>query len=153
MDEIRRGIRPVLVVEENPEHGLLIQIGFQEAGVTNPVIVLMNADTAIAYLAGDPPYADRRRHPLPALLLVAIKDTKTAGVTVLEWFAEQRALLSVPVVAVLPEKAQNLHKRAYKLGAGMCLVKPAANLELVARIRTWARFWLGGQAQEQADIA
>lgn len=148
---MEKSIRPVLVVEQDPEQGLLVQIGFQEAWVRNPVIVLMNGETAIAYLSGEPPYEDRRRHPLPALLLLDLEPTRSAGLQVLEWLANRPTLRAIPVVALVSPDATELHERAYRLGAGICIVKPTNFRELVPRIQTWARFWLGAETQAHGE--
>lgn len=44
-----------------------------------------NGEQAIAYLAGDGAYADRKQHPLPELLILDMRMPRITGMEVLEW--------------------------------------------------------------------
>ena len=68
------------------------------AGLTNPVHVAVDGAQAIAYLAGNGPFADRNQHPLPALVLLDLNLPKKSGFDVLSWIRQQPQFSSLPVV-------------------------------------------------------
>ena len=57
----------ILLVEDDADDVALIRRAFKRGGVDTPLAVLGDGDSAVAYLAGEPPYDDRERHPLPRL--------------------------------------------------------------------------------------
>jgi len=52
-------------------------------------------DEAVRYLAGDGPYSDRVKHPLPGMIVV---DVKVGGLDLVHWILGQPGLAAVPVV-------------------------------------------------------
>ena len=71
-------------------------VTFARSGLANPLQIVNDGEQAIAYLAGEPPYTDRRRHPLPILILLDLKLPRRSGLDVLAW------VRGVPNVRRLP---------------------------------------------------
>ena len=67
------GLPVILLVEDNPDDVLLAQRAVKKAALAVALQVVEDGDEAVAYLDGGRKYADRRRHPLPALVLLDLK--------------------------------------------------------------------------------
>ena len=132
----------VLLVEDDPNDVALTRRAFARSGLTNPLEVVTDGEQAIAYLAGEPPYADRQRHPLPILVLLDLKLPRKSGFDVLGWLRGVPDVRRLPVV-VLTSSAQSPDiNRAYDAGANSYLVKPVAFENLLALVRTLGLYWI-----------
>jgi DNA-binding response OmpR family regulator len=88
----------------------------------------------IAYLRGDDKYADRRRYPLPGLLLLDLKMPRKNGFEVLQWLREQPEFAQLQVVVLSSSDEIKDINRAYELGANSFLVKPMFFSEFVGML-------------------
>ena len=69
-------LAPILVVEDNENDATLIRRGLTNACIPNPKHFVETGEEAINYLQGMGAYSERKRYPLPALVLIGLK---TAG--------------------------------------------------------------------------
>ena len=139
MSEVQRA---VLLVEDKSADVLLIQRAWGKAGIANPLQVVTDGDQAVAYLAGEEPYADRKQYPLPVLVLLDLKLPCRSGLEVLEWVRQQRGLRRLPVVVLTSSQESSDINRAYDLGANSYLVKPVEFAPLLEMMKTFAPYWL-----------
>jgi CheY-like chemotaxis protein len=134
--------RTILQVEDDEDDVLFLQIAMQEAKVTHPLKVALDGREAIAYLNGDGKFANRRKHPVPGLILLDLKLPCVSGLRVLEWIRERAQFIDTPVL-VLSTSAQEVDvNAAYGLGANGYLVKPASIRDLVKIVRLVKKYWL-----------
>jgi CheY-like chemotaxis protein len=133
----------ILLVEDDPNDVLLVQRAFRRAGVDSPIQVVADGEAAVDYLAGRGPYADRERHPLPALMLLDLKLPRRSGFEVLEWLRRQPRLRRLPVVILTSSALTADTRRAYELGANSYLVKPLEFDALQDMLRAVGAYWLG----------
>jgi CheY-like chemotaxis protein len=132
----------VLLADDDVNDVFLVQRALQKANIANPLQVVRDGEEAVAYLSGLFPYADRERHPLPALLLLDLKMPRKTGFEVLAWLRQQSRLKRLPVV-VLTSSNQNADiNRAYDLGANSYLVKPGGFDNLMELMREVGMHWL-----------
>ncbi len=131
----------ILLVEDDPNDVLLMQRAFEKAKLTNPVQVAERGEMAVAYLAGETPYDDRERFPLPALMLLDLKLPRMSGFEVLVWLRQQPVLKRLPVVVLTSSKESKDINRAYELGANSHLVKPVSFDDLVDTVKTLNHYW------------
>ena len=132
---------PVLLVEDDTNDVLLIQRAFRQAGLSAPLRVA-DGEEAVAYLGCGEPYADRARHPRPALVLLDLKLPRRGGLEVLEWLRAQPAAVSrVPVVVLTSSKESGDIERAYELGANSYLVKPVRFDALLDMVKSLGSYW------------
>jgi CheY-like chemotaxis protein len=133
----------ILVADDTDDDVVLLQRAFAKAKLAPPRHVVDNGDTAIAYLAGQGPYADRTLFPLPALLLLDLKLPRRSGLEVLAWLRQQPGLMRLPVIVMTTSAQPTDVDRAYDLGANAFVVKPAPFDDLVVLVHALHAFWLG----------
>jgi CheY-like chemotaxis protein len=100
------------------------------------------AEGGIAYLSGAREYAQRRRYPLPALVVLDWDLEDNGGLQALHWIRSQPTLRYLPVVVMSESKSQLEMKRAYDRGASSYLLKPRRSSGLVELIKMIDRYWL-----------
>jgi CheY-like chemotaxis protein len=100
VDKHELGDSPVLLVEDNPDHVVLIQRTLKKANFARPVVVVVDGESALDYFMGRGPYCDRQLHPLPALVLLDLKLPRMSGLDVLEWVHQQPGLKRLPIVVL-----------------------------------------------------
>ena len=132
----------ILIVEDDPYDSDLIFRAIQKARISNPVQTVADGAAAIAYLAGDPPYTDRGKYPLPQILLLDLKLPKKDGFEVLQWVRSQPKLKRLPVVMLTSSSETPDINRAYDLGANSYLVKPVGTEALVDMLKRVKVYWL-----------
>jgi CheY-like chemotaxis protein len=101
-----------------------------------------SVEEVIAYLSGTARYADRRRYPMPALVVLDWDLEANGGLQVLVWIRSQPALRYLPVVVLSVSKSQTEMKRAYDRGASSYLLKPRTSDGLIELIKMIDRYWL-----------
>lgn len=134
--------RTVLLVEDKSDDVLLIRRAWGKAGIANPLQAVTDGDQAVAYLAGEGSYADRKQYALPVLVLLDLKLPCRSGLEVLEWVRQQPGLRRLPVVVLTSSQESSDINRAYDLGANSYLVKPVEFAPLLEMMKTFAPYWL-----------
>ena len=134
--------RTILLVDDSADDIFLVRTAFENAKVTNPIHEVHNGDEAIAYLKGEPPFDDRRKFPLPALMLLDLNMPTRNGFEVLEWLRAQPGLKRLNVVILTASLREEDVDRAFDLGANSFLVKPSS-IEGLTAIGRSLRDWIG----------
>lgn len=137
-------LKTILLVEDNPDDRFLFRHAWKEAGITNPLRMLEGGRSALDYLRGAPPYADRTRHPLPGMLLLDIKMPDLSGLEVLENVRGDPKLRCLPVLMMTASSLPRDVEEAYRLGANGFFIKPSTLKELIDLLAAlkgcWFRF-------------
>ena len=137
-----RATASILLVEDDLNDVTLTQLAFEQARFTNPLQVVNDGEEAIAYLGGTPPFSDRRRYPMPVLVLLDLKLPRRSGFDVLSWVRGAPNVRRVPVVVLTSSQQSPDISRAYDAGANSYLVKPVAFESLLALVRTVGLYWI-----------
>jgi CheY-like chemotaxis protein len=130
-------VRPILLVNDSREDVNLFRSALRKMGYQNPFQAVQSGEEAFQYLRGDGPYANRKKHPLPHLLLLDPNMPGISGWEVLEWLRARPEF--DPVVAIMFGGTGSLEEidRAHRLGANGCQGKTTTTAEceeLVNRI-------------------
>ena len=134
---------PVLLVEDDVSDFRLIQRAFAKMKPSIQMFRLTHGDEAVAYLAGDAPYENRSLHPIPCVVLLAIKLPRRSGLEVLEWIRTQESELKrLPIIMLTSSKHQLDVNKAYDLGVNSYLVKPSNNSELEQLVSAFRNYWI-----------
>lgn len=132
----------ILLVEDNPDDVELIQYAFTKACVRNPLVVVTDGDEAVNYVSGTQAYADRTRHPQPALILLDLKLPRRSGLEVLDFIRQQEATQHTPVVVLTSSNQREDIARAYEGGANSYLVKPVTRDGLLEMVKSIDGYWI-----------
>jgi CheY-like chemotaxis protein len=134
--------RTILLVDDSADDLFLLRSAFKSAQLKNPVQEAHDGDEAVAYLEGAPPFDDRTRYPLPAVMLLDLNMPRRTGFQVLEWVRGQKGLKRLTVIVLTASLREEDLDRAFDLGASAFLVKPGSMEGLVAMSRA-LREWVG----------
>ena len=134
-------MRPILQVEDDPNDVFFLQHAMKKAGVANPVHVATDGQQAIDYLRGVGKFADRKKFPLPCLVLLDLKLPHVMGLDVLKWIRQESGLSLVVVLLTASAEEADIAS-AYRLGANGFLVKPSEAHKLVDIAKAVNDFWL-----------
>jgi two-component system response regulator len=136
------GAGAVLVVEDNPDHALLVRIAARRAFPTLDVHVVDDGRKAIGYLTGESPYDDRGRHPFPRLVILDLVMPGIDGFGVLQWIGHRPELKELPVVVFTSSINPGDEAKSLALGAVAFHTKPADLDELSTTVRGIVERWL-----------
>jgi CheY-like chemotaxis protein len=133
----------VLHVDDDPSDSVLMQQACRKAQVSFVLHSVRDGEMAIEYLSGTGAYADREKHPFPALVLLDLKMPRKTGFDVLIWMREQPTCKILPVIIFTASNQEEDIKRAYECGANSYLVKPVGIHTLIEMVKMVDRYWLG----------
>ena len=137
------GAQLVLHVDDDPSDTLLLQQACRKAQVSFQLKSVSDGEAAVAYLSGHSNYADRKQHPLPALMLLDLKMPRMTGFDVLTWARAQERFKVLPIIILTASNQEADIKRAYVTGANSYLVKPVGIHTLTEMARLIDAYWLG----------
>jgi CheY-like chemotaxis protein len=144
----------VLLVEDDLNDIFLVQRAFSKARISNPLQVVTDGEKAIDYLQGRGPYADRRLHPTPKLIVMDIKMPGKSGFEVLEWLkSREQPLRKIPIVIVSSSDDPEDINRAYELGANAYMVKPMDFKEVEHLFQSITHYWGLECAKPELEMA
>jgi two-component system response regulator len=132
----------LLVIEDARDHALLVRVAARRALPGLDVRVAGDGREGIAYLAGTPPFQDRRSHPLPDVIILDLLMPEIDGFAVLEWMREQRPSISVPVIVLTSSQAPDHERRSLELGARAFYRKPGDLDTLDGVVRSIVEEWV-----------
>jgi CheY-like chemotaxis protein len=114
----------LLVIEDAREHAILVRVAARRALPGLDVRVAGDGREGIAYLAGTPPFQDRRSHPHPSLIILDLIMPVVDGYGVLQWIIDERGRDTVPVVVLTSSPDPDAESRSMALGASAFYQKP-----------------------------
>lgn len=132
----------ILLVEDSENDIILVRKAFTKANVLNPVVVVKNAEEAMAYFMGLGAYKDRDEFPLPSLVLLDLKLPGMSGLEFLKWLREQSGFGATRIVVLTSSTLDRDVNEAYQLGANSFLVKPVDFEEFVKVSAALSGYWL-----------
>jgi CheY-like chemotaxis protein len=133
----------ILLIEDNSDDIELILYAFRKAEISNPIQTVTDGEQAIAYLKGEPPFADRGKHPIPSLILLDLKLPRRSGFEVLEVAKADPRTKLIPIVVLTSSSQNGDIRKAYELCANSYLVKPVRRDALIEMMCSLDSYWLG----------
>src|SRR6185437_9376994 len=94
----------------------------------------------IAYLKGEEHYADRKKYPIPDVLLLDLKMPQVGGFEVLEWFKLAMPTKDILIVILSGYSELGDIKRGYRLGARSFLPKPCRLEDIQNLVKAYSTY-------------
>ena len=136
----------LLVIEDARDHALLVRVAARRALPGLDVRVAGDGREGIAYLAGTPPFQDRRSHPLPDLIILDLLMPEVDGFAVLEWVRKQDGAIRCPIVVLTSSEQSEHEQRSIDLGAAAFHKKPSDIDSLGDTVREIVETWIESDA-------
>lgn len=133
-------LKPILLVEDNPNDLELTLIALERSQLANEVVIARDGAEALDYLRGQGEYAERHAGN-PTVVLLDLKLPKIDGLEVLKEIRATPGLKSIPVVMLTSSKEEQDLVRSYELGVNAYVVKPVDFGDFVRAIADLGIFW------------
>ena len=133
-------LKPILLVEDNPNDLELTLVALDKSQLANEVIVARDGQEAIDYLTSEGEWKERAPGN-PAVILLDLKLPKIDGLEVLDMIRSNAVLKSIPVVMLTSSREEQDLVRSYELGVNSYVVKPVEFAEFVEAIGDLGVFW------------
>jgi CheY-like chemotaxis protein len=147
----------VFIVEDDDDDLFLLERELAKAGATLRQRV-RDGRAAVDYLAGNAPYGDRQRHPLPDIVFLDLKIPHLSGHGVLAWIRSRPEFAELRVYVLTGSDEPKDRSQSEALGATGYFVKPllAAQirplLESIGRAAVSLGSWVLGLGFETAAL-
>lgn len=135
-------MRPVLLVEDNPDDAELTLRAFRRANIANEVTIAEDGVQALDYLFCRGAWSDRDPDILPALILLDLKLPLLDGIDVLRAVRANDATKFIPVVVLTSSNEQRDLVDSYGLGANGYVRKPVEFSAFLEATRAIGMYWL-----------
>ena len=131
----------VLHVDDDPKDSELLRAAIQKANFACLLQQVQDGEQAIQYLTGAGIYSDRKRFPLPTLVLLDLRMPCLSGFEILKWIRANKAFRQLPVLMLSGSALQEDIYRAYEAGATSYLIKPLGFQALVKLMKDLKSAW------------
>ena len=133
-------LRPILLVEDNPNDVELTLAALRQANLANEIVVAQDGDEALDFLFR------RGRHlgrsgPDPSVVFLDLKMPGTDGREVLQSIRRSGGLHNLPVVVLTSSREEGDLLETYQLGANAYVVKPVGFESFVGAVGKLGFFW------------
>ena len=133
-------LKPILLVEDNPNDLELTLTALSNTGLANDVVVTRDGAEARDYLFRKGEYATREKG-LPTVVLLDLKLPKIDGLELLKMVRENSETANLPVVILTSSREEKDVAAGYELGSNAYVVKPVAFNEFLKAIQDLGIFW------------
>lgn len=133
-------LKPILLVEDNPNDLELTLHALERSKLANDVIVIRDGKEALDYLNATGDY-EGRTPGHPAVILLDLKLPKVDGLEVLRYVRESSTYKSTPIVMLTSSKEEHDVIKSYELGVNAYVVKPVDFQEFIKAISDLGVFW------------
>jgi len=131
----------ILYVDDDENDIRLAQFAAEPAGIAEYLHTVNSAPQAIDYLQGYSSYADRRKFPLPRVILLDLRMPRMNGFDFLRWLRSQPDLTGIVTIVFTASGHPDDVIRASHLGANAFVQKPSSQSELIRFMQTLKAFW------------
>jgi len=121
----------VLLVEDSAPDAFLFKSMVESDSI--PIILhhVPDGHEAMRYLKGESPYANRKFHPLPGMVVMDLHMPGMSGMALLRWIRKQESLHGLPVVVCSGSDYGASMNQAMANGADIFVIKGSETLDLI----------------------
>ncbi len=135
-------LKPILIVEDNPQDLELTLTALEKSRLANEVVVARDGAEAADYLFRHGEYSERPAGN-PAVVLLDLKLPKIDGLELLRMIRQDDETGRTPIVLLTSSREERDVIKGYQLGVNAYVVKPVAFNEFAQAIRDLGAFWAG----------
>jgi CheY-like chemotaxis protein len=139
---VKRMIKTILLIEDNPSDIDLTIRAFERSRIANELIVAEDGQEALDYLWGLGKWEGRDILELPALTLLDLKLPKIAGLDVLRRIRADSRTRRIPVVILTSSKEEQDIAASYDLGVNSYIRKPVDFTQFASAAEQLGLYWL-----------
>ena len=132
----------ILLVEDNPDHVLLIKEALTANNIVNEIRVVADGEEALDYLFRRGQYADPQMSPRPTLIILDIKLPKIDGQEVLKTIKSDPGLKDIPIIVLTTTTQEEEIIKSFKNGANSYVTKPINPQEFFDKIKNLKVYWM-----------
>lgn len=119
----------VLYAEDDENDAFFMQTAFRDAGLDDKLKRVATGQQVLDYLSGTGAYADRKKYPVPSLLLLDLNLPVLSGFGVLSWVRNHAIFHSLPTVIFSSQTAPEDKLKAARLGVSDYIEKPDSGIK------------------------
>jgi CheY-like chemotaxis protein len=132
----------ILLVEDNPDHAVLVQRNLEEFQVANKIFHVEDGEAALDYVFGRGAYADQKKYPRPDLILLDLRLPRIDGLEVLKEIKSDNELHIIPVVILTTSDGERDMAMAYEYHANSYVTKPVDFDRFAQLLKDIGFYWL-----------
>jgi CheY-like chemotaxis protein len=132
----------VLYVEDDEGDRFFMEYAFSAAGLSTALRMVPDGRTAIQYLSGMGPFADRSLFPIPSVILIDLNLPEISGFDVLVWLRKHPDYASLPAIIFSSSSHPEDPIKARGFGANDFWRKPANSLHFSRVVDAIRQKWL-----------
>lgn len=145
--------KPILLAEDSDGDLILMGLAYKLARIPNRLIAVGDGQEAVDYLQGKSKFADRKRYPLPCLLITDLNMPRMNGLELLQWLNEHPEFADIPRVMLSSSADESERRRARELGARVYFEKPSGIHQLVGLLQQLDADWLSRHCAAPRQVA
>lgn len=135
-----KGLRPILLVEDNPKDLELTLEALERSQLANEVVTARDGVEALDWLFRRNAHEHRETND-PAVILLDLKLPRIDGLQVLEQIKSDDEMRHLPVVMLTASREESDLVKSYQLGVNAFVVKPVGFQDFFKAIRDLGIFW------------
>lgn len=136
-------LRPILLVENNPDDQLLTMRALRKQGIKNEVVLARDGVEALEYMFGNPSPAEVSAHKRPILVLLDLNLPRLSSHEVLRRLRQDPRTEQQIVVILSTSTESKDVDTCYRLGANSYIRKPVDFQEFTQVVGELNQYWLG----------
>ncbi|HEX3034073.1 MAG TPA: response regulator [Thermodesulfobacteriota bacterium] len=129
-----KGVKPILLVEDDKVDAMTIKRALKEIKVTNRLNIAGNGEEALEFLRND-------KNEKPGIILLDLNMPKMNGIEFLKEVKQDDILKSIPVVVLTTSKEEQDRVESFKLSVAGYMIKPVDYLKFVEVMKTINMYW------------
>jgi len=133
-------LKPILLVEDNPNDIELALVALEKSNLANEVVVVRDGADALDYLHRRGAWTNRMSGN-PAVVLLDLKMPRVDGLEVLREMRATPDLKNIPTVMLTTSREQRDLSTSYEQGVNAYVVKPIDFREFIRVIADLGMFW------------
>ena len=131
----------ILLAEDDADDRMLIQEGFEESSIPNPVRWVENGRDLLRFLKKEGEFS-KIADDMPCLVLLDLNMPIMDGREALKIMKQDPELKHIPVIILSTSSAEEDIEKTYNLGVNSYITKPSTFKRLVSTIDELSKYWL-----------